>query len=194
MDPVTGQWVDAPVRLHAQGLPVDGDRPASAGGRPAAQRRRIQEPIPGVEPVAVHALHPRRIVTRTGTTPSGPARYPPATIAGVRHGEHASGAAPQCTGRQASSGDEVGLEVLGIGPGELRGGGAQQHEPRHKSGVITLRHNSRLHHIGLGRRHAGTRVLVLVRDLHIRVINTVGELLRELTLDPSRDYQPQPRP
>ena len=60
--------------------------------------------------------------------------------------------------------------------------------------MITLRHNSRLHHIGLGRRHAGTRVLVLVRDRHIRVLNTDGQLLRELTLDPTRDYQPQARP
>jgi hypothetical protein len=40
--------------------------------------------------------------------------------------------------------------------------------------VITLRHNSRLH--------------------HIRVLDTDGELLRELTLDPTRDYQPQARP
>ncbi len=31
-----------------------------------------------------------------------------------------------------------------------------------KTGVITLRHNSRLHHVGLGRRLTGTRVLVLV--------------------------------
>lgn len=59
--------------------------------------------------------------------------------------------------------------------------------------MITLRHNSRLHHIGLGRRHAGTNVLVLVHDLHIRVLNTDGELLRELHLDPRKDYQPQPK-
>jgi hypothetical protein len=39
-----------------------------------------------------------------------------------------------------------------------------------RTGVITLRHNSRLHHIGLGRRHAGVRVLVLVADLEVRVI------------------------
>ncbi len=58
------------------------------------------------------------------------------------------------------------------------------------TGVITLRHNSRLHHIGLGRRLTGTRVLVLVADLHVRVLTEDGELLRELTLDPSRDYQP----
>jgi hypothetical protein len=60
--------------------------------------------------------------------------------------------------------------------------------------VITLRHHSRLHHTGLGRRHAGTHVLVLAHDRHVRVRNTDGELLRELTLDPSRDYQPQARP
>jgi hypothetical protein len=53
-----------------------------------------------------------------------------------------------------------------------------------------LRHNSRLHHIGLGRRHAGVRVLVLVADLEVRVITEHGELLRELTLDPGRDHQP----
>jgi len=54
------------------------------------------------------------------------------------------------------------------------------------SGVITLRYNSRLHHIGVGRRNAGTRVLVLVADLHVRVLTQEGELLRELTLDPER--------
>lgn len=59
------------------------------------------------------------------------------------------------------------------------------------SGVITLRHNSRLHHIGLGRRHAGARVLVLVHDLDIRVISEDGELLRALVLDPTCDYQRQ---
>ncbi|MGH2580969.1 MAG: IS481 family transposase [Actinomycetota bacterium] len=61
------------------------------------------------------------------------------------------------------------------------------------TGVITLRHNSRLHHIGLGRRLSGTRVLVLVHDLHVRVLTEDGELLRELTLDPTRDYQPHGR-
>jgi transposase InsO family protein len=59
------------------------------------------------------------------------------------------------------------------------------------TGVITLRHNSRLHHIGLGRGRIGTRVLALVDGLRVRVLTEDGELLRELTLDPSRDYQPQ---
>jgi hypothetical protein len=38
-------------------------------------------------------------------------------------------------------------------------------------------------------------VLLLVQDLHVRVINAAtGELLRELTLDPTRDYQPTGKP
>ena len=61
------------------------------------------------------------------------------------------------------------------------------------TGVITLRHNSRLHHIGLGRRLTGTAVLALVDGLRVRVITEDGELIRELILDPSRDYQPHGR-
>jgi transposase InsO family protein len=57
------------------------------------------------------------------------------------------------------------------------------------TGVITLRDNSRLHHIGLGRRLVGTRVVVLIEGLRIRVLPEDGALIRELTLDPTRDYQ-----
>jgi transposase InsO family protein len=58
-------------------------------------------------------------------------------------------------------------------------------------GTITLRYNSRLHHIGIGRLLAGTRVYVLTDDLRIRVITRDGKLLRDLTLNPARDYQPR---
>lgn len=61
------------------------------------------------------------------------------------------------------------------------------------TGVITLRHNSRLHHIGLGRRLVGTRVIALVDGLRVRVITEDGGLIRELALDPDRDYQPHGR-
>ncbi len=63
------------------------------------------------------------------------------------------------------------------------------------TGVVTLRVNGRLHHIGIGRTHARTHVLLLVQDLEIRVVDAAtGELLRELTLDPTKDYQPTGRP
>ena len=58
-----------------------------------------------------------------------------------------------------------------------------------------MRHNSRLHHIGLGARLAGTPVTLLIDNLNIRVIHRhTGELIRELTLDPTRDYQPRGLP
>jgi transposase InsO family protein len=64
-----------------------------------------------------------------------------------------------------------------------------------RTGLVSLRHSGRLHHIGIGRPHAGTRVLLLVQDLNIRVINAgTGELLRDLVLNPDRDYQPTGRP
>jgi transposase InsO family protein len=64
-----------------------------------------------------------------------------------------------------------------------------------QTGCVTLRLAGRLHHIGIGRTHYGTHVLLLVQDLHVRVIDAAtGELLRELTIDPTRDYQPTGRP
>ena len=64
-----------------------------------------------------------------------------------------------------------------------------------QAGSITLRVNGRLHHIGVGRIHYRTRVLILAQDFNIRIINAAtGELLRDFTLDPSRDYQPTGAP
>lgn len=63
------------------------------------------------------------------------------------------------------------------------------------NGSVTLRHAGRLYHIGTGRTHARTHVLLLAQDLHIRVINAAtGELPRDLTLDTNRSYQPAGRP
>ena len=51
--------------------------------------------------------------------------------------------------------------------------------------------HGKLRHIGVGRTHKGTHVLMLVQDLEVRIVNAItGELLRELTIDPARDYQP----
>jgi len=63
------------------------------------------------------------------------------------------------------------------------------------TGKVTLRHAGQLYHIGVGRTHAGTRILMLVHDLDVRIIDAAtGELLRQLTLNPARNYQPTGRP
>ena len=58
------------------------------------------------------------------------------------------------------------------------------------NGTVTLRHRSKLHHIGVGRAHKNERVLMLVADLDVRILDTEGTVLRHLTLDPAKDYQP----
>ena len=64
-----------------------------------------------------------------------------------------------------------------------------------KTGCVTLRHGGRLHHIGIGRTYIRTHVILLVQDLHIRIIGAAtGELPRELTPGPARNYQPTGRP
>jgi len=70
-----------------------------------------------------------------------------------------------------------------------------RHDVVDKSGRITLRIAGRLHHIGLGQAFTGARVLMLVHNLEVRVVDqATGELLRALTVDPTRDYQPSGRP
>jgi transposase InsO family protein len=67
-----------------------------------------------------------------------------------------------------------------------------RHDTVDSNGKLTLRHNGKLHHIGIGRTHARTPVLMLIQDLDIHIINAkTGEVLRALILDPSKDYQPQ---
>jgi len=56
-------------------------------------------------------------------------------------------------------------------------------------GRVTLRYLSQLRHIYVGRAHKGERIRLLVADAHVRVVREDGQLLRQLTLDPSRDYQ-----
>ena len=65
-----------------------------------------------------------------------------------------------------------------------------RHDRIDDSGCVTLRVNGKMHHIGIGRTQARTHVVLLVQDLHVRVVNAVtGELLRELLIDPTKDYQ-----
>jgi transposase InsO family protein len=64
-----------------------------------------------------------------------------------------------------------------------------RHDRVDKTGCVTLRHQSRLIHIGIGRAHKGQRVLLLIADLDVRVVTENGDLIRQLTIDPTHDYQ-----
>ena len=99
--------------------------------------------------------------------PTVPLRHPP---------DHALPRATPTTSRELDHHDRVRRDVID------------------KEGKVTLRHEGRLFHIGVGRTHARTPVILLVQDLDVRVVHAVtGELLRALTLDPARSYQPTGR-
>lgn len=70
-----------------------------------------------------------------------------------------------------------------------------RHDTVDNSGKVTLRVDGHMHHIGLGAEHRGSRVIILSHDLDVRVIDeATGELIRKLTIDPAKDYQPLGRP
>lgn len=64
-----------------------------------------------------------------------------------------------------------------------------RHDKVGKTGTFTLRHNSKLHRICVGRPHTGRRIIILIANLDIRVLSEHGELLRHLTLNPNKIYQ-----
>lgn len=69
-----------------------------------------------------------------------------------------------------------------------------RHDLIDKTGTVTLRYRSKLHHIGVGRDHRGTRVIILRAGLDVRILTSDGALLRQLTLDPKKDYHGTGKP
>jgi transposase InsO family protein len=61
------------------------------------------------------------------------------------------------------------------------------------TGSVSLRYDSKMLHIGVGRRHAGTKIRLYIADLDVRVVTFDGEILRHLEIDPSRLYQGRDR-
>ena len=67
-----------------------------------------------------------------------------------------------------------------------------RHDRVDKSGRVTLRYLSRLHHIGIGCAYKHQPITLLIANKDIRVLAEDGSLLRQLTLDP-RPRLPAPR-
>jgi len=65
-----------------------------------------------------------------------------------------------------------------------------RHDRIDKTGTVTLRYRSRLRHIRVGAAHSHTPVHIFVAGPQVRIVTEEGQLLRALTIDPTRDYQP----
>ena len=56
-------------------------------------------------------------------------------------------------------------------------------------GRVTLRYLNRLRHIGVGCPYKHWPVRIFVAGAYVRIVTEDGQLLRELNIDPTRDYQ-----
>lgn len=66
-----------------------------------------------------------------------------------------------------------------------------RHDTVDQFGKLTLRHASRLRHLGIGRAHAGTKVLILVTTTTVTVITQpTHQLIASHTINPDRNYWP----
>jgi hypothetical protein len=60
------------------------------------------------------------------------------------------------------------------------------------AGKLTLRYAGKLRHLGVGRAHAGTRVILLAHGNQTMVIDrSTGTIIAEHTLNPAKNYQPK---
>lgn len=79
--------------------------------------------------------------------------------------------------------------------------GRFQHPPRYRvrrdvvdqAGKVSIRHHSRLMHIGVGRRHSGQRVILHVVNDDVRVLTDSFKPLGVVTLDGNHSYQSMQR-
>ncbi|MBP2450408.1 IS481 family transposase [Mycolicibacterium lutetiense] len=66
-----------------------------------------------------------------------------------------------------------------------------RHDTVDQFGKLTLRHGSRLHHLGIGRRHAHTPVLIVVTTTNVTIISKTGyHLIAGHRINPDRNYWP----
>src|SRR6202022_1538241 len=66
-----------------------------------------------------------------------------------------------------------------------------RHDRIDKTGAVTLRYRSRLRHHSVRDAHRNKPVRLLVAGAQVRIVTEAGELLRALTITPTRDSHPR---
>jgi len=81
-----------------------------------------------------------------------------------------------------------GVKALPAGP-RARGHLRLRYDLVDKAGAITLRHASRLHHLGIGAADRGRHVLAIVDETEVTVVDLgTGEILSSHLIEPDRGY------
>lgn len=64
-----------------------------------------------------------------------------------------------------------------------------RHDRVDQTGKVTLRYAGKRRHLGIGRGLKGTKVMLLVDDRSVRVLDAEGEFLARFEIDPRLTYQ-----
>ena len=65
-----------------------------------------------------------------------------------------------------------------------------RHDKVDRFGKLTLRYLGRLRHIPVGTAHKNRKVRLLIAGPEVRIVTEDSQLIRTLTMDPTRSYQP----
>jgi transposase InsO family protein len=59
------------------------------------------------------------------------------------------------------------------------------------SGKVSLRYGNKMMHLGIGRAHARTEIIILIHNLHATIITLDGTVLGDYKINPNQAYQPK---
>ena len=60
-----------------------------------------------------------------------------------------------------------------------------------QGGKVSLRYGNRMLHLGIGRAHARTEIIILIHNMEATIISLDGTVLGDYTIDPKQSYQPK---
>ena len=159
--------------------------PARLARHPSAERGTRTSPDPGQDralPPDAEALARAAARRADPRRAAGPARYLPARL---RRGATAPGHRPTDPGR-GLPGDAEGPARRSAAPGATF---RLRYDTVDKAGAMTLRRAGRLHHLGIGAAHRGRRVLAIVDEREVTVVDLeTGEVLSTHRIEPDRGY------
>jgi transposase InsO family protein len=103
--------------------------------------------------------------------------------------EHYNERRPHRSLRGRTPGETYRATPKALPAGEREGHYRLRYDHVDTDGHVSIRRAGRMHHLGIGRRHSGKRVLALVDQTSVTVTHLEsGEILSEHTIDPGRGY------
>ena len=86
---------------------------------------------------------------------------------------------------------EVRPKARPFKPGVLVEGYRIRHYKVDGTGRVALRYRGLLFNLGIGRAYRGRRVVMMLAGRQVRILDEEYQLIRELTIDPTKKYQDQ---